>query len=326
MAMLVAGAAGFIGSHLTDRLLGAGLRVVGVDNLCRGTEANLAAALGDPRFQFLRLDLSEPHEIEKSLAPALDALGEPIDTVWHLAANSDIAAGVADPRVDLRDTFMTTFNLLAFMRVAGCRKMVFASTSAVYGERSDLLTEEIGPLLPISQYGAMKLASEAIVSAACEADLERACICRFPNVVGGRGTHGAIFDFLNKLARDREDLEVLGDGRQRKPYLHVSELVDAMVFIWLHAPEKRALYNIGPEDDGVEVSEIAQGVIDEVGCAARIRYTGRDRGWVGDGPRFAYGVEKLAKLGWRPRRSSAAAVRTSIAELAAERGLTCFKS
>ena len=326
MAMLVAGAAGFIGSHLTDRLLGAGPRVVGADNLCRGTETNLEAALRNPRFQLLRLDLAEPHEIESALVPAVEALGEPIDTVWHLAANSDIAAGVADPRIDLRDTFMTTFNLLAFMRGIGSRKMAFASTSAVYGERPDLLTEEIGPLLPISQYGAMKLASEAIISAACEAELDRAWICRFPNVVGGRGTHGAIFDFLNKLARDRDELEVLGDGKQRKPYLHVSELVDAMVFIWSRAPEKRALYNIGPEDDGVEVSEIAQGVIDEVGSAAKIRYTGSDRGWVGDVPRFVYGVEKLAKLGWRPRRSSAAAVRTSISELAAEKGLTCPKS
>ena len=160
MAMLVAGAAGFIGSHLTDRLLGAGHRVIGVDNLSRGTEANLAQAARDPQFQFVRVDLSEPQQIETRLAPLVETQGQAIDTVWHLAANSDIAAGVADPRIDLRDTFMTTFNLLEVMRVAGCRKLVFASTSAVYGERPDLLTEEVGPLLPISQYGAMKLASE----------------------------------------------------------------------------------------------------------------------------------------------------------------------
>ena len=326
MAMLVAGAAGFIGSHLTDRLLNAGHLVIGVDNLSRGTEANLSAAVRDRRFQFLKLDLAEPQQIEKSLIPACATLGEAVDTVWHLAANSDIAAGVADPRIDLRDTFMTTFNLLEFMGAAGCRKMVFASSSAVYGERADLLTEQVGPLLPVSQYGAMKLASEAIVSAACEAKLDRAWICRFSNVVGGRSTHGVIFDFLNKLSRNREELEVLGDGAQRKPYLHVAELVDAMLFVWSHAPEKRALYNIGPEDDGVEVSEIARSVIEKVGCAARIRYTGGDRGWVGDIPRFAYSVEKLAKLGWRPARSSAAAICKSILELADERGLACRKS
>jgi UDP-glucose 4-epimerase len=326
MTMLVAGAAGFIGSHLTDRLLDAGHRVLGVDNLIRGTEANIAAAGRNPRFQLLRLNLASSDEIDGKLIPVCAGLGDGIDTVWHLAANSDIAAGVADPRIDLHDTFMTTFNLLEFMRAAGCRKMAFASTSAVYGERVDPLTEEVGPLFPTSQYGAMKLASEAIISAACESHLERASICRFPNVVGGRGTHGVIFDLLNKLANNRKELEVLGDGKQRKPYLHVSELVDAMIFIWSRATEKRALYNIGPEDDGVEVSAIAQSVIEEVGCAARVRYTGGDRGWVGDVPRFSYSVEKLAKLGWRPTSTSAAAVRKSIAELATERGFGCRRS
>jgi UDP-glucose 4-epimerase len=324
--MLVAGAAGFIGSHLTDRLLREGHRVIGVDNLSRGTESNMEAAARNPRFQFVRLDLAEMQELERGLAPACTAAGEEIDTVWHLAANSDIAAGVADPQIDLRDTFITTFNLLNFMRAVGCRRMVFASTSAVYGEHPELLTEDLGPLLPISHYGAMKLASEAIVSAACEAELERAWICRFPNVVGVRGTHGVIVDLLKKLSQNPEELEVLGDGRQCKPYLHVSELVAALVFIWSRATEKRALYNIGPEDEGVKVSEIARLVIEGAGCTARIRYTGGDRGWVGDVPKFSYSVEKLAKLGWRPARSSAAALREAISELAAERGLACRKS
>jgi UDP-glucose 4-epimerase len=326
MAMLVAGAAGFIGSHLCDRLLGAGHRVIGVDNFSRGTTANIEAASQNRRFQLVRLDLADPQQVLAGLVPVGEATGEAIDTVWHLAANSDIAAGVADPRIDLRDTFLTTFNLLEFMRVASCRKLVFASSSAVYGENMSSLDEDIGPLLPVSQYGAMKLASEAIVSAACEAHLERAWICRFPNVVGSRGTHGVIVDFLNKLSRDRERLEVLGDGKQRKPYLHVSELVDAIVFIWSTATEKRALYNIGPADDGVEVSDIARATIKETGCAAQIRYGAGDRGWTGDVPRFAYSVEKLARLGWRPAWSSARAVREAIAELAAERGLACRKS
>ncbi len=320
MAMLVTGAAGFIGSHLVDRLLDAGRRVVGVDDLSRGSEGNLAKAFLNPRFRFVRVNLADFRQVESRLPPAIAAVDEPCDAVWHLAANSDIAAGVADPRIDLRDTFMTTFNLLEIMPVLGCRRMLFASTSAVYGERAGPLTEDAGPLLPISQYGAMKLASEAAISAACEAQLERAWICRFPNVVGPRSTHGILFDLLEKLSRDPETLEVLGDGRQRKPYLHVFELLDAMLFIWSRAPEKRAVYNIGPEDGGVEVADIVQTVIESTGRPTRIRYAGGDRGWIGDVPRFLYSVDKLAGLGWRPMGDSANAIRRSVAELRAGRG------
>jgi UDP-glucose 4-epimerase len=320
MAMMVVGAAGFIGSHLTDRLLGDGHVVIGVDNLSRGREANLNAARDSPRFHFLQLDVADPDELRRKLAPVCAGLGEGLDTVWHLAANSDIAAGVADPQIDMRDTFLTTFNLLEFMRSVGSAKMVFASSSAVYGEHPGQLSEETGPLLPISNYGAMKLASEGLISAACEGHLARAWLCRFPNVVGSRSTHGIIYDLLGKLRGNPAELEVLGDGRQHKPYLHVQELVDAMAFIWAHAPEKRALYNIGPEDDGVDVSDIAGAVVEASRTGARIRYTGGDRGWAGDVPRFSYTAAKLAQLGWRPRRSSREAVGQAVRECAAERG------
>jgi UDP-glucose 4-epimerase len=326
MAMMVAGAAGFIGSHLVDRLLGDGHVVIGADNFRRGLKANLAPARRSGRFQFVELDLAEIDDIAQTLAPACASAGEPIDTVWHLAANSDIAAGAARPEIDLRDTFMTTFNLLEFMREAGCRKMMFASTSAVYGDHPAPFGEDFGPLLPISNYGAMKLASEAIISAACEVSLDRAWLCRFPNVIGSRGTHGVIVDLFRKLARSGEELEVLGDGRQRKPYLHVAELIDAMMFIWARAIEKRAIFNIGPEDDGVEVSTIAEAVVSASGTGAKIRYAGGERGWPGDVPRFSYSVEKLARLGWRPKRSSADAVRLAVKELGAEQGFPCRRS
>jgi UDP-glucose 4-epimerase len=165
----------------------------------------------------------------------------------------------------------------------------------------------------------MKLAAEGLISAAVEAYLQQAYIFRFPNVLGPRLTHGVIYDFLHKLERDLRELEVLGDGTQQKPYLHVSELIEAMLFILAKANSRVNLFNIGPEDDGATVADIAKAVLAGIGSDARIRYTGGDRGWVGDVPRFRYSVEKLAQLGWRTTSSSLQVVERTVAEaLAAE--------
>src|SRR4051794_29383881 len=220
---LVTGAAGFIGSHLIDRLLSMGHSVVGVDNMVLGRRENLADAFKSPRFTFRELDVNDFPAFDSFLHE--QSAAGPFTTVWHLAANSDIQAGGRDPDVDLRLTFMTTFNVLKVMESLQIPKLIFASTSAIYGEHKGLLSEDTGPLFPISNYGAMKLASEAIISAALERFLEQAWICRFPNVVGGRATHGAIYDFLKKLRKNPKQLEVLGDGKQEKPYLHVNELI-----------------------------------------------------------------------------------------------------
>lgn len=320
MLMFVTGAAGFIGSHLVDRLLSMGHQVIGADNMVRGTADNLRQARSNPAFRFYQVDLANAADIARVLDPVFEKEVK-VDTVWHLAANSDIAAGVADPGIDLRDTFLTTFETLALARKFGMQRLAFASTSAVYGETPERLVETLGPLLPISAYGAMKLASEAVISAAVESFLKGAWIFRFPNVVGSRGTHGVIRDLIDKLLKDSSELEVLGNGEQKKPYVHVQDLIDAMLFIWKNASEKRALYNIGPEDDGAQVSFIAQSIVDVSKTGARLRYTGGDRGWVGDVPRFSYSVDKLAGLGWRPTDGSEGAVRRAIVELAAERGL-----
>lgn len=308
-ATLVTGAAGFIGSHLIDQLLQCGVEVVGIDNLSRGKMENLCRSLTQRHFHFFEMDMTNEMALN-SLFADFD-----FDMVWHLTANSDIAAGVADPRIDLRDTFLTTFRLVEAMRRGNAKSLAFASTSAVYGVHAGALREDSGPLLPISNYGAMKLASEATISAAVESFLERAWIFRFPNVVGSRATHGIIYDLMRKLRRDPNQLEVLGDGTQQKPYLHVSELLRAMFFIVEHAHEKINCYNIGTLDEGAQVCDIANAVISVAAPEARIRFTGGSKGWVGDVPRFSYSIEKLTNLGWKPQLNSRDAILLAIREV-----------
>jgi UDP-glucose 4-epimerase len=294
---VVTGAAGFIGSQLVDRLLNAGYCVFGVDNFTRGTMENLQEASRNANFAFLELDISD----STAFVTALQDDGGRIDVIWHLAANSDISAGGADPAIDLRDTFMTTYSVALACRKFGVRKVAFSSTSAVYGDHGSVaLHEDIGPLFPISNYGAMKLASEACLTALSEAALDHLWLFRFPNVVGGRATHGVIYDFLDKLEKTPYELQVLGNGRQCKPYLYIDDLLDAMLLIVDKACERINCFNIGPEDEGVLVRDIAEIVVDKAYRNARITYGAEDRGWVGDVPRFRYAVDKVRALGWVP--------------------------
>jgi UDP-glucose 4-epimerase len=308
----VTGAAGFIGSHLVDALLARGDRVVGVDNFVLGRRANLERALRSSNFVFEELDVNEPERCGAFLQS--QAKDGAFDTVWHMAANSDIQAGVTNPDVDLRLTFLTTYNTLKVMQALGMTELVFASTSAIYGELPGPLTETSGPLFPISSYGAMKLSSEAVISAALERFLKKAWLFRFPNVVGGRATHGAIYDFLAKLKRNPAELEVLGDGSQEKPYLHVSELVEAMLLLHGRAKERLNVFNISPEGTATTVRHIAEAVVRAAAPGARLRYTGGRRGWIGDVPRFSYSIEKLKAAGWQPRLTSDQAIERAIRE------------
>lgn len=314
--VLVTGAAGFIGSHLTDALLARGQTVVGIDNLKLGRRANLVAASNNPRFQFFQADLNDLSAMGAIVAEAAQAGA--FDTVWHLAANSDIRAGGVDPDVDLRDTFLTTYNVLKLMRAHGIPHLAFASTSAIYGVHDRPLTEDLGPVFPISNYGAMKLASEAAISAAVESFLQRAWIFRFPNVVGSRATHGAIYDFCHKLLKNPAELEVLGDGTQQKPYFHVADLIEAMLFITDHATDRLNCFNIGTSDSVTTVKYLAEATVRLASPGASIRYTGGNRGWVGDVPKVNYSVEKLKQLGWSPRLSSNQAVDRAVAEIVQE--------
>ena len=310
--VLVTGAAGFIGSYIVDWLLEQSQEVIGVDNFVLGRRENICEALANDNFRLLEVDLADCDSLLQAISPI--APKGSVDFVWHMAASSDISAGSIDPSVDLRNTYMTTFNTLALMRELEIPRLAFASSSAVYGDHGGILTEDSGPLFPISNYGAMKLASEASISAAVEGFLERAWIFRFPNVIGKKSTHGVIYDFIRKLRANASRLEVLGDGTQRKNYLHVSELLNAMLLIVGSADAKLNYFNIGNDDEGATVQFIANAVVNAISPGAVIKYGNSPKGWVGDVPHFRYSIEKLKRLGWQPTLSSEDAVKRAIAE------------
>ena len=315
---LVTGGAGFIAANLIGRLLAEGRSVVAADNLSRGRLEHLDPFRRDPSFHFIQADVADRTQCDDLFRRAASR-GE-LQEVWHLAANSDIPAGIADPDIDLKDTFATTFEVVRAMKVHRVGTLHFASSSAIYGDHGDApLHEETGPLLPISNYGAMKLASEAQASAAGESHLAAVNLFRFPNVVGVPATHGILLDFVRKLKADPRKLDVLGDGSQRKAYLHVSDLVDAMLFVRA-APRtgKVVVMNIGPIDEGVQVRWIAEHVVARVSPGAAIRFGASNKGWIGDVPRFHYRVDRLQALGWRPRSDSSAAVLRALEEIAVQ--------
>jgi UDP-glucose 4-epimerase len=322
-AHLITGGAGLVGINLAARLRRRGDPVLLVDNLSRGRRANLGALEADAGVRLAVADCADRDALLLAVASA--GLEARIEAVWHLAANSDIAAGGADLRVDVRDTLLTTTGVLEAMRTLGLKVLNFASSSAVYGDLGGrALAEDDGPLEPISNYGAMKLASEAQIRAACETFLDRANVFRFPNVVGVPATHGVILDFVRKLAADPRRLQVLGDGAQRKPYLHVRDLVEAMLVLGDRLGSGFNLVNVGPDDDGVTVREIAEMTAAVLSPRAMIEYGTTPGGWPGDVPRFRYVVDKARRLGWGCGCNSQAAVREAVAEIVEqEEGALC---
>lgn len=319
MTVLITGVAGFVGSNLARYLISKGRSVVGLDNLSRGSYLNISDLASEKKFSFYEIDLCDVVAY-KELIGKIQAIRR-IKEVWHMAANSDIPAGVSDANIDLRDTFMTTFNTLEVMKEFDIKFIAFASSSAVYGDLGEqALVEDIGPLFPISNYGAMKLASEAIISASVESFLEAAFIFRFPNVIGIPATHGVILDFIKKLKHSTKSLEVLGDGTQQKSYLHVEELIDAMQYIRNNANERCNYFNIGPCDMGVTVKSIAEKVREVAAPTASIIYGAGNKGWVGDVPKFNYSVWKLKNLGWIPKLSSEQAISKAVLEIYKQEG------
>ena len=306
MKILITGGAGFIGSHLVDRLLARGEEVVCVDNFLLGKKEHLKEALKNKRFRL--------HNFDLLVMDKLNALfkDEKFDFVYHLAANSDIQQGYENVNIDYENTFLSTYNILCCMREYNVNNIVFASSSAIYGNHTDIIKEDSGPLMPISNYGAAKLASEAYISSFCECYEMMAWIIRFPNVVGWRLTHGVVFDFLNKLVINPYELLILGNGKQTKPYLFISDLLDAFNIIIGQKNSKVQTFNVSSNSLS-NVNFIAKMVINYL-CLKKVKlkFTGGNVGWVGDIAKFSYDATKLMKLGWSANFSSDEAIIESI--------------
>lgn len=305
MKILVTGGAGFIGSHLDDALIARGHNITVVDNMVLGRKENITHLMDNPNFKFVEADILDAETMHTVFAEGQ------FEMVYHLAANSDIQKGGKDPMVDYQLTFNTTFQILQLLKEFEIKKFFFASTSAIFGETYDVLSEDHGPLKPVSNYGAGKLASEAFISAFSSTYGIQTWITRFPNVVGERFTHGVIYDFIKKLRNNPKELEVLGNGEQCKPYVYVKDLVEGILYVIDHASDKYNVYMLG-SDSRTKVKEIAAMVIEEMGLDAQIRYTGGDRGWVGDVPEFRYDLTKVNTLGWVAPHNSNDSVRLAI--------------
>jgi UDP-glucose 4-epimerase len=309
---LVTGGAGFIGSNLCAELLARGWRVTAVDNFHLGRPEFIAPLRANPRFRFVKADLLE--------LPRVKRLVRGCNVVFHMAANSDISRGARETQLDLSLGTLTTCNVLEAMRLAGVRDIVFASTSAVYGlARVKPTPEDYGPLLPISLYGASKLAAEGFITAFCHNFGLRAWIYRFANIVGPNGTHGALFDFIRRLRNDPRRLRILGDGRQAKPYLHVSECVGGMLHGYAHTRQEVNYFNLAPRSGATTVKCIARAVVRALGLEnVEFDFTGGEQGWRGDVPQVRLDARKLARLGWRAALTSDEAVERAARELATQ--------
>jgi UDP-glucose 4-epimerase len=306
---VVTGGAGAIGSVLVRELLARGREVRVIDNLSSGRRDHLPSEA--PRLTLIEADLKEPERY----ARAFDGARE----LWHLAANSDIRRGTQGPRLDLEDGVIASFNVLEAARTHGVRRAVYASSSVVYGLPSVFPTpESYGPLQPQSLYGAAKLAGEGWFSAYAHSYGFRVHLFRFANIIGPHMTHGVLYDFFAKLARDPHRLEVLGDGRQAKSYLRTEDCVGAMLLATEMADAPVNVFNLGTADR-IPVGEIAKKVVAAHGGVARVEYTGGERGWVGDVPQQLLAIDRILALGWRPRWSSAEAVDKTISEMIGER-------
>ncbi len=318
MAVFVTGGAGFIGSHLAKRLLEGGKQVTVYDNFSSGKVEFLKDSSAGSKLRIVRADVLDTKKLKTAMKGH--------DLVFHMAANPDVRIGESSPKLELDNGIIATFNVLEAMRKNNIKKIAFASSSVVYGEPTKFPTpENYGPLLPISLYGATKLGSEALISAYCGTFGFSAWIFRFANVVGAKATHGLIYDLVKKLEKNKSELEVLGDGKQKKSYMHVKDCVDAILYT-LGKTEtnqssnssdtgKVGIYNIGNRDQ-ITVGEIAQLLLKEMKLTeTRIRYTGTKRGWRGDVTIMHLDASRLNKLGWKPSMNSKESVAAAIREM-----------
>lgn len=293
--IFVTGAAGFIGSNVVERLLERGCFVVGYDNLSTGQLRFFEAAQQNEKFRFIEGDLLDQAQLIDSI--------QDCQMVFHFAANADVRMGTQQPGKDLEQNTIATHNVLEAMRHNGIKKIVFSSTGSVYGETEVIPTPEDAPFpVQTSLYGASKLAGEGLIEAYCEGFDFQAWIFRFVSILGERYTHGHVFDFYKKLKADPSRLEVLGNGKQRKSYLYIQDCVDAMLMAVDNPTEQVNIFNLGV-DDYCEVNDSIGWICEEMGVSPDLKYSGGDRGWVGDNPFIFLDTQKIQSLGWQPKLS-----------------------
>ncbi len=311
MKALVIGGAGFIGSHFADRLLSDGHQVTVFDNLSTGRKAYLQSASKNKKFRFVSGDILSGSALRKAVK------GQ--DLVFHLAANSDIMRAMKDPGLDFDQGIRATFCVLEALRREGVRKLVYFSGSGIYGDFGRTFVDESrGPLNPKSMYGAAKLSSEAMISAYSHLYDLQAWIFRPANIIGPRPTHGVIYDFISKLTADPGRLAILGDGSQTKSYLHVQDLLAAVFFAIKKARAPLNQFNLASETY-ISVREIAAIVAEAMGLSGvKFLYGRGKRGWKGDVPHYRLSIQKIKKLGWKPRLTSKQAVERTAHEILAE--------
>jgi UDP-glucose 4-epimerase len=311
----IVGGAGFIGSHFTDRLLtdAATERVTLYDNFSSGQEWHYAHHIRDPRLNVIRADVKDNDVLRSSMA------GHGV--VIHLASNPDIARAVSDPDIDFREGTQLTRGVLEAMRITGAGHILYASGSGVYGDLGTTeASEDYGPLLPVSTYGASKLAGEALISSYCHMFGLTGRAFRFANVVGPRQTHGVGFDFVRQLASNQRELRILGDGTQSKSYIWVGDVVEAVLRASQKSHEPYAVFNVGT-GDYITVTEIAELAVEGMGLqpgSVQFHYTGGDRGWKGDVPIVRLNTDRIQALGWKRTRGTRQALADSLSALIAD--------
>lgn len=312
--VLVTGGAGFIGSHLCTSLAEQDWEITILDNLSSGSVSHIQHLLKSQakKAKLLKGDCTNPTLVKKALRNA--------EIVFHLAANPEVRLELSDPKTCFRQNLYATHILLEQIKNSpDARLMIFTSTSTVYGEPAKIPTpEDYAPLKPISVYGATKLASEALISAYAHTYGFKALIYRLANIIGPRSTHGVIYDFIQKLRKNQNQLEILGDGTQKKSYLHVDDCIKAMLLPLEETRDQVEIYNIGSEDQ-INVKSIAQTVVKEMKLRnVKFKFTGGvdgGRGWKGDVKNMLLDITKIKSLGWKPKSNSKQAVEKTAEEL-----------
>jgi UDP-glucose 4-epimerase len=307
--MLITGGAGFIGSHLTEQLLKQRRKVIVLDNFSNGRIENVQHLQGNPSLTIVKEDLKRPKKLRQTISAS--------DTIFHLAANPEVKIGETDPKTHFEENILATFNLLETLRENGKPKtLVFTSTSTVYGEAKLIPTpEDYAPLIPISTYGASKLACEALITSYAHTFNHRALILRLANIIGPRSNHGVVADFIKKIKTNPKELEILGDGHQEKSYMYISDCIGAITHLtstFSKGTQQVDVFNVGPNDK-ITVVQIAKIVSQEMSTPnIKHKFTGGvdgGRGWRGDVKTMQLSIDKLLRTGWKPSHSSEQAVR-----------------